>query len=133
MTSLEYDHADIYPDFETYQLAFKRLVNLVPRRGRVVWLIWIAAIAGAAALGWVISDLVMPGGGSLISQVRTMAVPPIGGPFTLVDDTGGIVIVFVGRQQIAGLRLGAMVEAEGTVIESRGSLALLNPRYTLLP
>src|SRR5437660_9785945 len=38
ITSLEYDHADIYPDFEAYQLAFRRLVNLVPRRGRVV--IW---------------------------------------------------------------------------------------------
>ena len=38
ITSLEYDHADIYPDFETYQLAFRRLVNLVPRLGRVV--IW---------------------------------------------------------------------------------------------
>jgi UDP-N-acetylmuramate: L-alanyl-gamma-D-glutamyl-meso-diaminopimelate ligase len=38
ITSLEYDHADIYPDFETYQLAFRRLVNLVPRSGRaVVW------------------------------------------------------------------------------------------------
>jgi UDP-N-acetylmuramate: L-alanyl-gamma-D-glutamyl-meso-diaminopimelate ligase len=36
VTALEYDHADIYPDFETYQLAFKRLVNLVPRNGRVV-------------------------------------------------------------------------------------------------
>ena len=38
ITSLEYDHADIYPDFESYQLAFRRLVNLVPRRGRLV--IW---------------------------------------------------------------------------------------------
>ena len=38
ITALEYDHADIYPDFDTYQLAFKRLVNLVPRSGRVV--IW---------------------------------------------------------------------------------------------
>ena len=38
ITSLEYDHADIYADFETYELAFRRLVNLVPRRGRVV--IW---------------------------------------------------------------------------------------------
>jgi UDP-N-acetylmuramate: L-alanyl-gamma-D-glutamyl-meso-diaminopimelate ligase len=38
ITSLEFDHADIYADFETYQLAFRRLVNLVPRRGRVV--IW---------------------------------------------------------------------------------------------
>jgi UDP-N-acetylmuramate: L-alanyl-gamma-D-glutamyl-meso-diaminopimelate ligase len=38
ITSLEYDHADIYPDFETYELAFRRLVNLVPRRGRaIVW------------------------------------------------------------------------------------------------
>jgi UDP-N-acetylmuramate: L-alanyl-gamma-D-glutamyl-meso-diaminopimelate ligase len=38
ITSLEYDHADIYPDFATYELAFRRLVNLVPRSGRVV--IW---------------------------------------------------------------------------------------------
>ena len=36
ITSLEFDHADIYRDFETYQLAFKRLVNLVPRNGSVV-------------------------------------------------------------------------------------------------
>jgi len=36
VTSLEYDHADIYPDFESYERAFARLVNLVPRRGRVV-------------------------------------------------------------------------------------------------
>src|SRR5262250_1620014 len=38
ITSLEYDHADIYPNFESYELAFSRLVNLVPRSGRVV--IW---------------------------------------------------------------------------------------------
>jgi UDP-N-acetylmuramate: L-alanyl-gamma-D-glutamyl-meso-diaminopimelate ligase len=36
ITALEYDHADIYADFAVYQLAFKRLVNLVPRNGRVV-------------------------------------------------------------------------------------------------
>ena len=36
ITSLEYDHADIYPDFEAYQLVFRRLVNLVPRSGRVI-------------------------------------------------------------------------------------------------
>jgi len=36
VTSLEYDHADIYPDFATYELAFRRLVNLVPRKGRVI-------------------------------------------------------------------------------------------------
>ena len=36
ITSLEYDHADIYPSFELYELQFKRLVNLVPRGGRVI-------------------------------------------------------------------------------------------------
>ena len=36
ITSVEFDHADIYADFDVYQLAFKRLVNLVPRRGRIV-------------------------------------------------------------------------------------------------
>jgi UDP-N-acetylmuramate: L-alanyl-gamma-D-glutamyl-meso-diaminopimelate ligase len=36
VTSLEYDHADIYADFAAYELAFQRLVNLVPRKGRLV-------------------------------------------------------------------------------------------------
>ena len=36
VTSVEFDHADIYANFDVYQLAFKRLVNLVPRRGRVI-------------------------------------------------------------------------------------------------
>jgi UDP-N-acetylmuramate: L-alanyl-gamma-D-glutamyl-meso-diaminopimelate ligase len=34
--NLEYDHADIYPDMESLRTAFRRLVNLVPRRGRLV-------------------------------------------------------------------------------------------------
>ena len=48
ITSLEYDHADIYPDFSTYELAFSRLVNLVPRRGRAI--IWGDAADSGAAL-----------------------------------------------------------------------------------
>lgn len=46
ITSVEFDHADIYTDFAVYQLAFKRLVNLVPRRGRVI--VWGDATAGEA-------------------------------------------------------------------------------------
>ncbi len=38
LTSLEYDHADIYPDLASIALQFRRLANLVPRRGRI--LIW---------------------------------------------------------------------------------------------
>jgi UDP-N-acetylmuramate: L-alanyl-gamma-D-glutamyl-meso-diaminopimelate ligase len=81
VTSLEYDHADIYRDFETYELAFRRLVNLVPRRGRVV--IWGDAEESGPALrraaakafcpvetygfsadnDWVASELAVDGGG----------------------------------------------------------------------
>ena len=36
LTHVEFDHADIYPDLEAVKTAFKRLVNLVPRRGLIV-------------------------------------------------------------------------------------------------
>ena len=81
VTSLEFDHADIYRDFETYELAFRRLVNLVPRRGRVV--IWgdteesgpalrraaekafcpVETYGFSPANDWVASDLAVDGGG----------------------------------------------------------------------
>ncbi|MGA8043364.1 MAG: UDP-N-acetylmuramate:L-alanyl-gamma-D-glutamyl-meso-diaminopimelate ligase [Terracidiphilus sp.] len=36
LTHVEFDHADIYADLVAVNTAFKRLVNLVPRRGRIV-------------------------------------------------------------------------------------------------
>src|SRR5437016_1765818 len=36
LTSVEFDHADIYSDLEAVKTAFKRLVNLAPRRGKIV-------------------------------------------------------------------------------------------------
>ncbi|MGA7245160.1 MAG: UDP-N-acetylmuramate:L-alanyl-gamma-D-glutamyl-meso-diaminopimelate ligase [Terracidiphilus sp.] len=36
LTHVEFDHADIYADLEAVKVAFKRLVNLVPRRGLLV-------------------------------------------------------------------------------------------------
>ncbi len=38
LTSLEFDHADIYPDLVSIELQFRRLVNLVPRCGKI--LVW---------------------------------------------------------------------------------------------
>jgi len=35
LTSVEFDHADIYKDLDAVETAFKRLVNLVPGRGRI--------------------------------------------------------------------------------------------------
>ena len=36
LSSVEFDHADIYKDLDAVETAFKRLVNLVPRRGQIV-------------------------------------------------------------------------------------------------
>ena len=36
LTHVEFDHADIYADLEAVKTAFKRLVNLIPGRGRLV-------------------------------------------------------------------------------------------------
>jgi len=36
LTHVEYDHADIYQDLDAVKTAFKRLVNLIPQRGRVI-------------------------------------------------------------------------------------------------
>jgi UDP-N-acetylmuramate: L-alanyl-gamma-D-glutamyl-meso-diaminopimelate ligase len=36
LTSVEFDHADIYKDLDSVETAFKRLINLIPRRGRVI-------------------------------------------------------------------------------------------------
>lgn len=36
LTHVEFDHADIYRDLDAVKTAFRRLVNLVPRRGRII-------------------------------------------------------------------------------------------------
>jgi UDP-N-acetylmuramate: L-alanyl-gamma-D-glutamyl-meso-diaminopimelate ligase len=36
VNNVEFDHADIYPDLDAVQLAFRRLVTLVPRNGLVI-------------------------------------------------------------------------------------------------
>lgn len=36
LTSVEFDHADIYKDLDAVETAFKRLVNLVPGRGKLI-------------------------------------------------------------------------------------------------
>ena len=71
-------------------------------------------------------------------KVRALRVQPWEGGVatlecTLVDETGGLVVIFMGRRRIGGLDLGVPVEVEGMVIENRDRLAVMNPAYTLLP
>ncbi|HUR18627.1 MAG TPA: hypothetical protein VMZ51_06780 [Acidimicrobiales bacterium] len=51
---------------------------------------------------------------------------------TLVDDSGGITVVFLGRRQIAGIHPGTRMSVEGVAGAHRDKLAMLNPDYTLL-
>jgi hypothetical protein len=49
----------------------------------------------------------------------------------VADDDGAISIVFLGRRQVAGIRVDSMIEATGTVGVFQNRLAMLNPEYTL--
>ena len=49
----------------------------------------------------------------------------------LVDETGGITLVFLARRQLAGIRPGTMLRAEGMVGAHQRRLAILNPVYEL--
>lgn len=69
-------------------------------------------------------------------RVRSMRVQPWAGVATLecviVDDTGGLVLVFLGRRLVAGIELGRHVVAWGMVGEHRGYLAMLNPEIEIV-
>jgi UDP-N-acetylmuramate: L-alanyl-gamma-D-glutamyl-meso-diaminopimelate ligase len=49
LTSVEFDHADIYKDLDAVETAFRRLVNLIPRRGRIIAFDGVAGEAAASA------------------------------------------------------------------------------------
>jgi hypothetical protein len=69
-------------------------------------------------------------------RIRSVRVQPWAEVGTLecvvIDDTGGVLLVFLGRRSIPGLELGRLLEAEGTVGEARGYLSILNPKIEFL-
>jgi hypothetical protein len=72
---------------------------------------------------------------SIAGRVRSLRVQPWANVPTLeavvVDDTGGLVLVFLGRRTVAGLELGRRLVASGRVGQHRGYLAILNPWFEL--
>ncbi len=69
-------------------------------------------------------------------RVRSVHVQPTSGVPTLVativDDTGAVNVVFLGRRAIPGIEPGTRVSAEGMVGRHNGRLAVINPIYQLL-
>lgn len=68
-------------------------------------------------------------------RVQALRVHPLGGSpsleCTVVDETGGLSVVFFGRRQIEGVVIGAAVTVEGMAIDHHGRLAIVNPVYEL--
>jgi hypothetical protein len=69
-------------------------------------------------------------------RVRSLRIQPWAGvatlEATLVDDTAGITVVFLGRREVAGVHCGSRLVVEGMAGAHRGRLAILNPDYELL-
>jgi hypothetical protein len=73
---------------------------------------------------------------TVAGRVRATRVQPWSGnpslECTLVDDTGPIVLVFLGRRDIAGLRPGCRLQAEGMVATRDGQRVIINPSFDFL-
>jgi amino acid transporter len=69
-------------------------------------------------------------------RVRTVSVQAWAGvpafECTVVDKSGALTIVFLGRRSVPGIEPGTQLAAEGMVGSHRGRLAMLNPGYQLL-
>jgi len=68
-------------------------------------------------------------------RVRSLRVRPWADSPTLeivlVDETGGIPVVFLARRRIGGIRPGTVMTVEGMVGSHERRLAILNPEYQL--
>jgi hypothetical protein len=73
----------------------------------------------------------------IYGRVRSLRVQPWADVPTLecvlVDETGGVTVVFLGRRWIPGIQPGTRMSVEGTVGAHHGKLAMLNPEYVLQP
>jgi len=70
-------------------------------------------------------------------RVRSLRVRPWADSPTLevvlVDDTGGITVVFLARSRLGGVHPGTIMSVEGMVGAHERRLAILNPEYELEP
>ena len=70
---------------------------------------------------------------TVAGRVRAVRVQPWGGTpsleCTIVDDTGTLTLVFLGRRHIEGVRVGARLQAEGMVAMHHSKMAIINPMF----
>jgi amino acid transporter len=90
------------------------------------------AVAGTVPIGRIVHRR----RARLAGRVRTVSVRTWAGvpafECTVVDGTGAISVVFMGRRSIPGIKPGTRLVLEGMVGNHEGRLAILNPLYELL-
>jgi amino acid transporter len=73
---------------------------------------------------------------TVAGRVRAFRIQPWGGnpalECTLADETGSITVVFFGRRDIGGVRLGTIMSVTGVAGEHHGMRAILNPEYAII-
>ncbi|HEY4609126.1 MAG TPA: amino acid permease [Ilumatobacteraceae bacterium] len=83
-----------------------------------------------------IADLASRQRSTVAGRVRAFRVQPWGGnpalECTLADETGSITVVFFGRREIGGVRLGTIMTVTGVAGEHHGMRAILNPEYAII-
>ena len=128
ITSLEFDHADIYADLAAIELQFRRLVNLVPRRGRILCWGDSAAVRGVVShafcpvetygLGgendWIAGDIEWIEGATHFRVVRCARAGPRVGP-RVKEERARVRLSLPGRHNVLNA-LAAVVIAQGREI-----------------
>ena len=83
-----------------------------------------------------IADLPSRQRSTVAGRVKAFRVQPWGGnpalECTLADETGSITVVFFGRRDIGGVRLGTIMSITGVAGEHHGMRAILNPEYAII-
>lgn len=89
----------------------------------------LAAIPGTTPLG----EVVYRTHAKVVGRVRSINVGALVGAPTfecvVVDGSGALTVVFLGRRSVAGIQPGKYLLLEGTVGTHQGRLAMLNPEY----
>ncbi len=83
-----------------------------------------------------IADVASRQRSTVAGRVKAFRVQPWGGnpalECTLADETGSITVVFFGRREIGGVRLGTIMTVTGVAGEHHGMRAILNPEYAII-
>jgi len=126
----------VVPGLKEVPLDLERLLDDAPPTRHVPKLD-VVLPTGRAPDVQLISSLRWRSRGTVVGRVKSIRVQPQSDAPTLecvlVDNSGeAVMLAFLGRRSIAGVRSGTLLLAEGMVGKLHGRLAMINPAFELL-